>query len=234
MSIVLILLIVFSVFFVLMVTIYLRVKNKIENFSNSVFGTKNILDGFKKQELELSNTPKSVASMDSVEIPKIQKDFPNLDINEIKSMAQDAVLLYYKSLEKRKAQEIFNGTEKLKHKMQEMVEHCIKENTSYSHIKIHRTVINSYKKSLGMCIIVVQSSLEYILNKDKKVQDRVNTELIYVYDNSKLSEEYGISLNCKNCGAPIKELGNKYCPYCGTGVVITTSKVWKIDDIKNV
>lgn len=234
MSIILIVLIILAILLIFIAIVSMILKNKLESFSRNVFGTTDFLEGFKKQELELSNTPKSVSSLDSVEIPKIQKDFPNLDINKIKSMAQDTVLLYYKSLENQKVQKIEKGTDRLQNKIQGMVDQCIKDHLHYSNVKIHRTVIHSYKKEKGMCIIVVQSSLEYILNKDKKVQDRVNTELIYIYDDSKLDEKYGVSLNCKNCGAPIKELGNKYCPYCGTGVVEIPSKVWKIDDIKNV
>lgn len=234
---ILITLIIISIILLVIVSVYLIIKAKLETLSKNVFGTSNIFEGFKKQEMEIANTPKSVSSLDSVEVPKILKDFPNLNIDEIKSLAQSAVILYYKSLEKEKLHEINNASDRLNNKINLEIEKVIKNNIKYSNVKIHRSVINSYKKNKGVCTIKVQTSLEYISTKGKetkKVQDRVNTELIYVYDDSYSNEYNGVSLNCKNCGAPIKELGTKSCPYCGTGVVEFVGKVWKIDDIYNV
>ena len=55
--------------------------------------------------------------------------------------------------------------------------------------------------------------------------------MIYIYDSKDIKDKYGVSLNCKNCGGPIKELGTKTCPYCGTGVVDIMSKTWEINDL---
>ena len=213
---------------------YIYLKNKIEDFSQKVFGSSNIIEGFKRQELDLQNIPKSVSSLDSVVIPKILEDFPELDINELKSMVEEAVLLYFKSLDNGEVK-INNGTECLLAKINSEIESLSLSNERYSDVRFHKTVINSYKKSRGVCVITVQSSLEYIKKGEDiiKVQDRFNTELIYVYDNMQ-NEELGVSLNCKNCGAPIKSLGNKLCPYCGTGVVINLKKAWKIDKIYHI
>lgn len=234
---ILITLIIISIILIFLVSIYLNIKTKLSMLSKKVFGTSNIIEGFKNQELELSNNPKSVASLDSVEIPKILEDFPNLNVSEIKSMADNAIIMYYKSLEKGKVQFISNATDKFNNKIQTNIEELQNNNIKYSDIKIHRTVINSYKKNKGICTITTQTSLEYIKKKNndtRKIQERVNTELIYIYDDSKLEEKYGVSLNCKNCGAPIKDLGNKSCPYCGTGVIDYSSKTWKVDDLYNV
>jgi len=213
---------------------YIYLKNKIEDFSQKVFGSSNIIEGFKRQELDLQNIPKSVSSLDSVVIPKILEDFPELDINELKSMVEEAILLYFKSLDKGEVK-INNGTDRLLAKINSEIESLSLSNERYSDVRFHKTVINSYKKSRGVCVITVQSSLEYIKKGEDiiKVQDRFNTELIYVYDNMQ-NEELGVSLNCKNCGAPIKSLGNKLCPYCGTGVVINLKKAWKIDKIYHI
>ncbi len=216
------------------VGIIIYVKNKLSKLSNDVFGTSNIIEGFKKQELELSETPKSVSSMDSVLIPKIKKDFPELDINEIKSLAETSLINYFSCLEKKHVTSTTKISNKLNAKINKEIEAISKSDDKIMNMKIHRTVINSYKNNNGACIITFQSSLEYIKKAkkgEKKIQSRYNTNLIYVYDETKVSDEYGVSLNCKNCGAPIKELGVKSCPYCGTGIVITVSKIWKVDDI---
>ncbi|MDE5888951.1 MAG: hypothetical protein K2H20_02920, partial [Bacilli bacterium] len=229
--------IILSLIFIIIVAIVgviIYVKNKLSKLSNEVFGTPNIIEGFKRQELELSETPKSVSSLDSVLIPKIKKDFPDLNINEIKSLAENSLIKYFSSLEKGKVQKIENINDKLISRIEQDIENINKSEEKISGLKIHRTVINSYKNNSGACIITFQSSLEYIKEtkkEKKKVQSRYNTNVIYVYDETKVKGAYGVSLNCKNCGAPIKELGVKSCPYCETGIVVTISKIWKIDDI---
>lgn len=226
---ILILLIIFSTIFV-----YLYFKRKIENFSFKILGTKNIIKGLKDQEILYSETPKSVSSMNSIIIPKIKNDFPNIDINELKEIVENAIILYFKSLENKKLIENKKYSNKIKTSITKLIEESKNMNITYSNIKIHNTVINSYTNSDGTCKITFQSSLEYIkcINDEKnKIQDRLNTELIYIYDDTKLKDKYGVSLNCKNCGAPIKKLGVKNCPYCETGIIEFTSKIWKINDI---
>ncbi len=216
------------------ICVYFFFKKKIENLSSKLFGTSNIFEGFKKQELEYAETPKSVSSMDSVLIPKIAKDFPNSDVNELKSMAENAIRLYYESLNKKKVIDIENANNNLVNKLSLKIEKIENDNISYSNVKLHRTVLNSYDNKKGSCIITFQTSLEYVLKDKKKttkIQDRLNTELIYVYDETTVDGAYGVSLNCRNCGAPIKDLGTKSCPYCGTGVVEFTKKTWKVNDI---
>jgi ribosomal protein L37E len=42
----------------------------------------------------------------------------------------------------------------------------------------------------------------------------------------------GIALNCPNCGAPIQNLGQKKCSYCGTGVIDLVKRTWILNDIQ--
>lgn len=177
----------------------------------------------KKQEIEYENTPKSLSGMDAVLIPKINKDFPSINIDELKKTAENAIILYFESLKDRKLKEIPNASDKLNN----MISSLIVDNKHiYKYVKIHRTVINSYDNKNGVCIITFQTSLEY--SKDStKVQDRLNTDLIYIYDDKKGN----VSLNCPNCGAPITKIGIKVCEYCNTGIVEMLSKTWRINDI---
>ncbi len=202
-------------------------KNKIDHFSNLFFGNKNLIEGIKAQEVEYSETPKSLSGLDSVLTPKINKDFPNINISELKSSAENAILEYYHSLNDHKLHKISHMTTKLTNKIQEDID---SNKDTYSSIKIHRTVLNSYDNKKGLCKITLQTGLEYYKNHDNnktKIQDRINTEFIYIYD----EKQGNISLNCPNCGAPIKELGIKACPYCQTGIVEMFSQTWQIDDI---
>ena len=76
----LLLLIVLLVFLYL----YFKIRKSLRSFSEVAFGTSNIIEGFKNQAIKLENEPKSVAGMESLLLPKLNKDFPNLNINEMK------------------------------------------------------------------------------------------------------------------------------------------------------
>ncbi len=209
-------------------------KEKIENFSLQVFGTKNIMEGFKRQELEYSETPKSLSSMDSVIIPKITKDFPHINIEELKRQAENTLVECYTSVENKKVKELNKVSTKLQNNLINQIDKIKDKDISYFDFRIHRTVLHSYTNINGLCAVIFQSSLEYIKRtkkNSKKNQIRVNTEIVYVYDETDIEGEYGVSLNCHNCGAPIKNLGEKHCSYCGTGVVEFATKTWKVNDI---
>ena len=39
-------------------------------------------------------------------------------------------------------------------------------------------------------------------------------------------------INCPNCGAPIKNLGDKICSYCGSGVIDILKRTWVLNKIR--
>ncbi len=206
-----------------LIFLYFSIKNKIEFFSRRIFGTRNIIEGFNKQEIEYENTPKSLSGMDAVLIPKINKDFPSINIDELKKVAENAIILYFESLKDKELKEIPNASDKLNNMISSLI---LDNKNTFKDVKIHRTVINAYDNRNGICTITLQTALEYVKDS-KKVQDRLNTDLIYIYDDKKGN----VSLNCPNCGAPITKIGIKVCEYCNTGIVEMLSKTWKINDI---
>ena len=46
--------------------------------------------------------------------------------------------------------------------------------------------------------------------------------MVYVQDVAKMTDysASAIGINCPNCGAPVRNLGQKFCDYCGTAVEI--------------
>ena len=49
---------------------------KVRQISQEFFGTPNLVEGLKRQEALEDDTPKSVSGMTRVELPRIEKDFP--------------------------------------------------------------------------------------------------------------------------------------------------------------
>ena len=128
-------------------------------------------------------------------------------------------------------------------KIEEMEEKEIRE--EFDAIHVHQTEISRYDKAPGKCRIRIQSSVEYLHtlktpDKKKNVerekeQHRFNLELVYIQDITKIRDgETAISVNCPNCGAPVTDLGERVCPYCGGAVEPVNVRVWELHRIEEV
>lgn len=209
---------------------YFFLKKKWNSFTMKYFGTTDIKSVIEAAEIEDQEVPKSLSSMDSIYLDQISRDFPDVNINELKRLSEAKILEAYLCIEKKDSSSITNN------KIKAFVDSMIDDGVSYDSIKIHKTVVSSYEKKDGLATIYFGCSFEYYMKKNdgirKKVQDRVKTEFIYVYDMDKVDfENKLLGLNCPNCGSPIKSLGNKSCSYCGTGIVDVVNKVWNCNDI---
>lgn len=176
--------------------------------------------------------------MEPIALNRIKNDFPSLNINEIKSMAETNIIDVLNAIEKKDVSILTNKNEKVttwvKSKINDLKEN---EVVHFDSINIHKTVINKYEKNESIATIYLQTSLEYLFKKNdgiyKKIQTRFKTEFIYIIDASKLLEtEKSIGLNCPNCGAPITNLGSKKCVYCDTYVEDIVNRTWIINNIK--
>lgn len=126
----------------------------------------------------------------------------------------------------------------------------------YRQVKIHQTEISRYQKEAGMCIIKLQSAVEYFFeerqtqeerkgmerkrrgkaespSKERKKQTRYNMELVYIQDLSKVADlATAVGVTCPNCGAPVTKLGSRFCEYCGTGIIPVDVRVWKLHRVE--
>ena len=213
---------------------YFFIKRKISAFTLKYLGTTDIKGTIEAAELEDQEVPKSLSSMDSIYLEQIKRDFPDVNINELKRMSEKVILDAFHAIERKDSSLIKN--EKIKSFVDSMINDLGNDLVSYDNFKIHKTVVSKYENSNGIATIYFSSSFEYYYTRGesikKKVQDRCRVEFIYVYDVDKVSHsEKVLGLNCPNCGSPIKNLGIKNCSYCGTGVLDIVSKVWNCNDI---
>ena len=235
-----IVLIIFILSVFLFFYMFIFIVRRIREFSKVAFGNASLIQGIKEQQVKLANEPRSVAGMDKIYLPQIVKDFPNLNIDEMKKLAENSILLCLQSIENKQLSPMGMTSEKISNFIKSRIADLKKSETvNYDSIKFHRTVINQYIKNAGMCSIIFQSSVEYLYRKNnneyKKIQDCFRTEFIYIIDDSKVSKtQSGIALNCPNCGAPIKNLGVKVCSYCQTGVIDLVKHTWILNDISQI
>ena len=115
----------------------------------------------------------------------------------------------------------------------------------YTEPVIHDTQLSRYNKN-GAAVSVIFSSavgmyccLEdsdgNVINGDRdvKLQTVYDVELLYVQDADAMGVyNEGLGLTCPNCGAPVRNLGQKFCEYCGTGVIEVNTRVWKFNSVK--
>ena len=218
---------------IFIVGIYLYIRKKLKDISNRYLGGQKIGDIIEKARLEDEEVPKSLASMESVYLDVIKKDFPEVNINELKRKSEKLIIDTYMAIENKDLSKISN--EKIKSFVKSRIDDLGKESIKYEELTINKTVISKYEKNSGMATMRIDTSFWYYetygTKPKKKVQDRVRCEFIYVIDSSKIADVKAIVLNCANCGSPITSLGYKTCSYCGSGVMDIVNKVWLINDL---
>lgn len=213
----------------------IAIKRKVAMFSTVLFGTSNLREGIRNRELEVAQTPKSVSSAQSLYGPLVQKDFPELNLDELKALVEKSITEVFLAIEKRNEQ-AFHNVEKVNAWIRSRIEDN-KEEVHYDQLRFHTTVLNRYLKDNDHAILRFQSAFEYVLRKNdiaNKIQDRLETEFVYSLNEEALQGKVSHSLNCRNCGAPVTNLGDKVCEYCGAGIVRLVKKVWMLNNIKQL
>ena len=183
-----------------------------------VFGKGGLIEEYKRQEQMLEETPKSVASMTRIFAPQISKDFPGINLEQFEARAQQQLVAALQAISAGDMGSIARASDELKE---------------------HQTEISNYQKKGGTCVITFQSAVEHYHYKekagkiiwgykDRKLQTKYNMELLYVQDAAQQTEGNAFGLNCPNCGAPMKGLGQQICEYCGSPVVPVDTRVWRM------
>ena len=227
--------------------VFFYVKNKVRKFSQDLFGTDSLVEGWKKQEEELSVTPCSVSGMTRLLEPQIQRDFPEFNWVQFKNKAEDALKLSLMAISAHSIGRAESLSEALKEEVAARIEQnqTAGVNEVYERIRVHQTEIARYEKQKGKCIITLQSAVEHIHYKEKDgklisgkkdllEQTKYNMELMYIQDESKVSADKGVGLTCPHCGAPVTSLGAKYCEFCGSEVIPINMQVWSLQHFYEV
>ncbi len=215
-------------FIILYFIIRFRIRRFLDQFG---FAGMNIKDIVEEARLEDEEIPKSLASMESVYLKQIHKDFPELSVEELKKKAEILLMDCYHAI-------VDKNTGSLKGKSKAFAEAKIQEykdsSISLRNFKIHNTVLSKYRKDSGIVVLTFSTAFEYYLEengKEKKIQDRVKIDFLSVWDFTKCSVAHSISIHCPNCGSPISSLQDNHCEYCGGAVLKDFGKVFVCNDI---
>ena len=229
------------------VLLYLRVKRKIGEtigFDNLRLIAQNLKNGEYQTDEDAYSSVKSIAGMTSIYEPRIREDFKDFNLNLLYSNIESnlrSILNAKTNLDMNYAgdESLVLVAGNLKKEIDDMVVNQIK--VSYKDIIFHKHVIKSYTKKNGTATITTASSVGYYYSSNKKEKqykdirkETVYTcEFVYVYDEAKFElSEKAISINCHNCGAPLKGLDGGTCEYCGTYSKPINLKAWKLASYK--
>lgn len=118
-----------------------RAKKAVRSFSRKAFGTSDIREGIRQMEQEYASTPKSVSAMTSLYLPKIKKDFPEFQYDEMKVRAENALTSYLMAVDRLNAGVLKEGNRELKDRLEMRIEmlKAAGNKERFGSIKIHRT-----------------------------------------------------------------------------------------------
>lgn len=234
------------------------VVQRVRAVSKTVFGTTNLVEGLEQQKLMEDNTPKTVSGMTSLELPRIKKDFPEFDWPEWKTRCENQLKGYLECLEHQSTSYLSQASEPLTEQVRLQIEDNAGSgiHQTFDQIRIHQTEIKRYDKSPGICKISIQTALEYLYSswtdgepekncqnqsektqprEPSKEQHRYNMELVYIQDVTKLGDQATtFGQNCPHCGAPITNLGELKCSYCGSALIPVNIRVWTLEKIEKM
>ncbi len=212
--------------------LYLVIRFRIRRFLNQFgFSGMNIKDIVEEARLEDEEIPKSLASMESIYLKQIHKDFPELSVEEMKKKAEIIIMDCYQAISKKSVGSLKG---KAKAFVEEKIQEFADKPIAFQNFKIHNTVLSKYRKESGIVVLTFSTAFEYYLEIDgsnKKIQDRVKIDFLSVWDFSKCSSAHSISIHCPNCGSPVSSLQGNHCDYCGSVLLKDFGKVFICNDI---
>lgn len=249
-----ILAVIFIVFIVILVIITFSISNILRAFGldsffrafsqMGSFGRGSVYDALEAaRELE-AETPASISAMTSIYLPRIMKDFPELNYEEMKNISETTLKSFFQCIDKGTLDKEKITGENLREIIRQRIDsnNSLGKRESFKGIKIHRTEIRDYVSKGSFCRITLQSAVEYMYSDDEivspatKCQTKWDQEWLYIQDPDKLPDSIkasdGLGLVCPNCGGPIKSIGIRACEYCGSAIVPINMRVWELHEIK--
>lgn len=209
-------------------------RQKIREFCLKYFHTTDLKSVMEQAEIEDQELPKSLSSMDSIYLERINKDFPGINVNELKSMSKDVIFNIFRAIDMKDSSLALDCVRSL---VESKISNNKGKTVKHDNLNIHKVVISKYENDRGVATIHFGCSFEYYYSEDdkvrKKVQDRAMIDFVYIIDESKVSvEKKNLGLNCPNCGSPLSYVGEKICKYCKTPIVDIVKRVWTCNGVK--
>lgn len=224
----------------LIVALLIMLIKVIRDWSRKTGAVLQALELGKAAEEMRRQTPCSVNGMTRILLPRIAEDFPEFTYPEFKARAENLLLSYFSAITAGQPDLLSEPSPVLREQVRQEIDHQKMADcrTAYSEVVIHQTELADYRRQDGECRVVFQSAVGYQLQtgqgEPEQLQTRYNVELLYIQDAEAARAhqlDAAFSLNCPNCGAPIRNLGSKFCEFCGTAVQEVNQYAWSFGRI---
>lgn len=246
---ILILFIIFAIIVLAIVILVMVLVKKAENFSRKTFGVgvSTLARQVQEHSEKIDETPKSIASMTRVYEPQLKRDFPEFNWMEFRDKAEQMLRMAFAAISQGDESAIHGGSEDLRNQLISQIRDNKRQQIreQYEDVEIHNTEISRYEKKGGTCVLTLQSAVGHIHykerdgkvlegSKERKQQTKYNIQLMYIQDAEKANLGKAVGTTCPNCGAPVVNLGQKKCEYCGLAVTPINIQVWSIQNFYEV
>ena len=212
-----------------------------------------MLIGALRKELESGQIhlrqemPRSLSGLDRIYLPKIEKRFSDLNIEEFRGRAEALLLSVLEALEHSDVNLLYEAGPTYKEQIRQVIRDMKDSGQSLrvEKARIHKTVISAFKDTPSASEITFQTALEAriaLLDKEGKVlqgslddlsQLRFEQTLIHVIDPDLYqgTEKTVLTVNCPHCGATLNSQRNT-CAYCGSHVDFIPVRIWLFSRLK--
>lgn len=234
---------------IVILIIFLYLRYHLRRFSKEAFGTTDFVRAAKSIE-NSSESPRTVHGMTDVYLPMIQRDFPEFDYDVFKGRVEGVLKSYFAAINDKDLSLLSpDCSETMRNTVFGIISEL--EAKNYTHElgggDIHQIEIARYIKNGATVTIVFNCAVghyDFVTDEkgkvimgsaDKKKQALYDVSLVYAQDPTKMSASQlstAMGINCPNCGAPITNLGQKFCEYCGTGIREINVRSWSFESVQ--
>ncbi|MBR1481780.1 MAG: zinc-ribbon domain-containing protein [Ruminococcus sp.] len=229
--------------------VFFYIRYRLGRFSQQAFGTKDLAQAVKDIE-KSSESARSVHGMTDIYLPMIHKDFPDFDYDVFKGRVEGIVKSYFAAITAKNTALLSpDCSDSIRHTVTALIHELEAKNYTHHHdeVTVHQMEIARYIKdgatvtilfniAVGLYDYVTDDQGKVIIgSREKKSQRLYDVALVYAQDPRKMSATQlgnAMGLSCPNCGAPITNLGQKFCEYCGTGIREINVRSWSFESIR--
>lgn len=227
---------------VIFLIVYYKFRHSMKKLGlNNVNTLSDMKREMEKIKADDSNRVRSISGMTNLLLPRIRKDFPDFNEQELFNKTEAGLRKIFTAIENKTTEEI-EDLNLLKESLKQVIDDYKNDNVEvrFTDATFHKYSIYHYAKDNGVATITISVALAYYYTKrkddkiienftDYKRQTTYRCNFIYVYDINKVKDsEKVLAVNCPNCGAVIKALGHKQCEYCGAGIQEINLRSWEM------
>lgn len=209
-----------------------RIRNRVRALTGLLPNATSIAQMRRALESTRPSMPRSLQSMEHVVLPQIAKDFPELNIESMRSEVT------------RDLNDFFSDKLRQREDLPENLRRYSAWWAGFAALKlkpgqfdgqsVYKVVIKDYNKEENRRHIIWQAGFYYDDGQNSGLTERV--DVVYTYElkqEGTNAEVVTIGMRCPSCGAPVEHVGAKVCRYCQTPLNANWDMVWKLSAVRS-